>query len=239
MMNVRDVMTTEVLTVAPDASVLQAARLMLQNEISGLPVVDDRGNLVGMLTEGDFLRRSEIDTEHKASRWIEFLMGPGLLAEAYVHAYGRKVAEVMTKELQTVSPDTSLYHAVDLMERYHVKRLPVMSEDKLIGLVTRTDLMRAVVAKAVKNHAAKLNDESIKQRLLDELKKQSWAPFTVVDISVKDGVLKYSGCITDERERQAVRVAAENISGVTAIEDNLVWVEPISGMAIEGPGKTS
>ena len=108
-MKARDVMTCkDLITVSPDKSILEAARVMLQKKISGLPVIDDSGNLVGIVTEGDFLRRSEIGTEHKSPRWIEFLMGPGLLAGEYVHASGRKVSEVMTKELRTIGEDTPL-----------------------------------------------------------------------------------------------------------------------------------
>ena len=231
-MKARDVMTRKVLTVSPDTSILEAVRVMLQSKISGLPVVDGRQNLIGIVTEGNFLRRSEIGTEHKTPRWIEFFMGSGALAGEYVHASGRKVGEVMTRELRTIGEDTPLDEAVDLMERYHIKRLPVVSDDRLVGIVTRSNLMRAIISESNRNHSANLDDASIRRNLLAELQKHSWAPFALIDVTVKDGMLKYSGCISDERQRQAVMVAAENIPGVKSVEDGLVWVEPVSGMAL-------
>ena len=124
-MKAKDVMTPDVLTVDPDASVLEAIRLMLQRRISGLPVVDASGALVGMVTEGDFLRRAELGTEHHAPRWFEFLAGPGRAANDYVRAKGRKVHDVMSAEIHSVSEDTPLNEIVDTMERRRIKRVPV------------------------------------------------------------------------------------------------------------------
>ena len=130
-MKAKDVMTQRVISIAPDANVLQAARLMLQNRISGLPVVDAAGALVGIVTEGDFLRRSELGTEKQRPRWLEFLIGPGKLASEYVQASGRKVEEIMTTDLHTIGEDTPLEDVVHLMEKHRVKRLPVMRDDPL------------------------------------------------------------------------------------------------------------
>ncbi len=233
-MKARDVMTRDIVSIEPDASILKAARLMLQHRISGLPVVGKNGKLVGIVTEGDFLRRAETGTEHHGPRWIEFLIGPGKLAEEYVHASGRKVEEVMTPEVRTIGEDTALEQAVDLMERHHVKRLPVLRESKLVGIVTRANVMRAMLTRAPRPGAG-ADDSTIREKFVAELKKQPWAPLALVDVAVRDGVLKYSGCITDERQRKAIRVAAENIPGVSKIEDDLVWIEPISGMTVEAP----
>ncbi len=233
-MKARDVMTRDIVSVEPDASILKAARLMLQHRISGLPVVGKSGKLVGIVTEGDFLRRAETGTEHHGPRWIEFLIGPGKLAEEYVHTSGRKVEEVMTPEVRTIGEDTTLEQAVDLMERHHIKRLPVLRESKLVGIVTRANVMRAMLTRAQRPGAG-ADDSAIREKFVAELKKQPWAPLALVDVAVHNGVLKYSGCITDERQRKAIRVAAENIPGVSKIEDDLVWIEPISGMVVEAP----
>jgi CBS domain-containing protein len=228
-------MTREVVSIAPDASVMEAVRLMLQHKISGLPVVDAAGKLQGVVTEGDFLRRVETGTERKRSRLVEFLLGPGRLATDYVHATGRKVDEVMTPDARTVGEDEPLEKVVHLMERYRIKRVPVVRGDKVVGIVTRANLMRALASLALAEHPVAADDASIRERLLAELKRQSWAPVGLIDVVVKDGVVKLSGALTDERERQAIRIAAENIPGVKKVEDHLVWIEPNTGVIVEAP----
>jgi CBS domain-containing protein len=136
-------MTTNVISIPAQATILEAARMMLRNRISGLPVVDAQGRLIGMVTEGDFLRRSEIGTERQRPRWLEFLLGPGRMAEDYVRAAGRKVEDVMTRDPVAVSEDDDLQTMVELMERRRVKRLPVLRNGKIIGIVSRANLMRA------------------------------------------------------------------------------------------------
>ena len=234
-MKAADVMTREILSVAPDASVLEAVRLMLQHKISGLPVIDAAGRLQGILTEGDFLRRVETGTERKRSRFVEFLLGPGRLAEEYTHASGRRVSEVMTPDVQTVTEDAPLEQVVHLMERHRVKRIPVVRGDKVVGIVTRKNLMRALVSFTLSAQPVAAGDAQIRERLLAELRKHAWAPVGLIDIAVKDGVVKLSGALTDEREREAIRIAAENIPGVKKVEDHLIWIEPNTGVIVEPP----
>jgi CBS domain-containing protein len=231
-MKASDVMTPRVISIEADAPIMGAVRLMLQNRISGLPVVGPKGELVGMVTEGDFLRRGEIGTERHRNRWLEFLVGPGRLADEYVHARGRKVEEVMTREPVTVTEETPLDEAVGLMERHRIKRLPVMREDKLVGIVTRANIMHALVSLAVETKAAPAGDDAaIREQILAECNKQSWTLMT--NVVVRNGVVELWGTITDERERQALIVAAENVSGVKIVHDHLVWIEPNSGFAIQ------
>jgi CBS domain-containing protein len=136
-MKVRDVMTPHVVSVTPDESVFVAARLMLQKKISGLPVVDGLGNLVGVVTEGNFLRRAETGAKRERPKWVEFFIGPGRLANEYVHFSGRKVRDVMTYNVWTVTLDASLAEVVHLMERHNIKRIPVVEANKIVGIVTR------------------------------------------------------------------------------------------------------
>jgi CBS domain-containing protein len=234
-MNVRDVMTPNVLSVPPDASLGTAARLMLQKCISGVPVIDDGGNLVGIVSEGDFLRRAETGTGWRRPRWIEFFMGPGRLADEYVRLSGRKVGDVMTHEVRTVAPDAPLEEVVRLMERHNIKRVPVVDNGKVVGIVTRANLLHAVASFAEEIAPLSADDAAIRSRLLATLKDQPWAPSTAIDVTVRNGVVALSGIITDERQRQALRVAAENIPGVKDVEDNIVWVEPVSGVFVEAP----
>jgi CBS-domain-containing membrane protein len=236
-MQVRDVMTRNVISIASDETVLKAAELMLQNRISGLPVVDATGSLVGVVTEGDFLRRGEIGTQRRRPKWLEFLLGPGRLASDYVQASGRHVQEVMSTDPLTVSEDDSLETVVELMERRHVKRLPVLRDGKMVGIVSRANLMYALASLARDTQAGTRapagDDAAIREHIQATLAKQPWAP--QVNVVVNRGVAELWGTITDERERQALIVATENVAGVTAVHDHLVWVEPMSGMAFGSP----
>lgn len=232
-MNAKDVMTRDVISIQPDATVLQAARLMLQHHISGLPVIDKTGKLVGVLSEGDFLRRQETATQRRRSRWLEFLMGPGRIAAEYTHTHGSKVSEVMTEDVQVVGENTPLEEVVELMERYRIKRVPVICDDAVTGIITRSNLMHAMVSMARQAPPAATNDAAIRDRMMAEMKNQQWAPAAMTNVVVHDGVLELWGVIVDERQREALKVVAENIPGVKAVKDHLVWVEPTSGITIE------
>lgn len=233
-MKALDVMARTVISVDPDATVLQAARQMLQHRLSGLPVIDKGGNLVGILSEGDFLRRRETQTERKHSRWLEFLMGPGKLAAEYTHSHGSKVAEVMTVDVCSVTEDTPLEDVVELMERRRIKRVPVVRGKQVVGIITRANLMHAMVSLARTAPKDAKDDTTIREKLLAEMQKEKWAPTAMVNVVVRGGVVELWGSIFDERHREALKVMAENISGVQAVKDHLVWIEPTTGMAL-GP----
>jgi CBS domain-containing protein len=229
-MRVKDVMTPNVICIGADESVLKAARLMLQNRISGLPVVDKEGELVGMVTEGDFLRRGELGTQRQRPKWLEFILGPGRLAQEYTHSSGRKVEDIMTPDPWTIGQDETLEAVVDTMERHHVKRLPVTRSGRMVGIVSRANLMHALASLSRDVPAPPPGgDSAIRDKILAAIAKQDWAPR--VNVIVKDGVAELHGVITDDRERQGLIVAAENVPGVKRVRDRLVWVEPISGMA--------
>jgi CBS domain-containing protein len=230
-MKARDVMTSRVISIETDAPIMRAVRLMLQNRISGLPVVGPKGEVVGMVTEGDFIRRGEIGTQRRRNRWLEFLVGPGRLADEYVHARGRRVEEVMTREPITVTEDTPLDEVVRLMERHRVKRLPVVRQGDLVGILTRANIMHALVSLAVETKAPAGDDAAIRAQILAECARQSWAP--MANVVVRNGVVELWGTITDERERAALKVASENVSGVKTVHDHLVWIEPNSGFVMQ------
>jgi CBS domain-containing protein len=207
-MKASDVMTRRIVSVTPDATVLEAVRLMLQNHISGLPVVDAKGNLVGVVTEGDFLRRAETGTQRKRSRWLELLVGQKTLAEDYVHAHGRKVEEVMTPDPITISEDTALEQVVRVMERRRIKRLPVMRGKTVVGIVSRANLMHALASLGRAAPAVAKSDTAIRQQILAELDKQAWAPVALIDVVVRDGVVELWGTITEEQQGEGLRVVA-------------------------------
>jgi CBS domain-containing protein len=231
-MKVRDIMSARVISVAPEASILEAIRLMLLNHISGLPVIDQAGVLVGVVTEGDFLRRGETGTERKRSRLLEFLLGPSRLAEEYVHTHARSVNDVMTREPITIAEDAALEEVVRLMESHRIKRLPVVRGGQVVGIVSRANLLHALVSLATAAPPTAKTDVAIREALLAEFEKLTWAPAALVDPVVKDGIVELWGTITEEAQREALKVCAQNIAGVKSVVSHLTWIEPMSGMAI-------
>jgi CBS-domain-containing membrane protein len=234
-MNAADVMTDKVLSVGPGTSITEAAHLMLDNSISGLPVVDREGRLLGIVSEGDFLRRIETGTERRRPRWLEFLLGPGRLADEYVHTHGRKVEEVMTRDVASVTEDASLDEIVQLMERRRIKRVPVMRTGKLVGIVSRANLLRALASVAGELPPSATSDAELRRLVMAELEKQPWSGQNAINVVVRNGSVQLWGVISDERQREALRVMVENVGGVRSIKDNLIWVEPMSGLVIEPP----
>jgi predicted transcriptional regulator len=207
---------------------------MLQRHVSGLPVVDGGGKLVGVVSEGDFIRRSEIGTGRKRGRWLRFILGPGKSASDFVHEHGHKVGEVMTKSPLTITEDTALAEIVALMEKNNVKRLPVVRGDKVVGIVSRANLLQAVASLAREVPDPTADDDHIRNRVIDALEKNDWCPFGL-SVIVRDGIAHLSGVITEERARQAAVVAAENVEGVKKVHDHLCWVDTMSGIYLNSP----
>jgi CBS domain-containing protein len=233
-MRAHQIMTRSVVTVAPETAILEAANLMLQRHVSGLPVVDAAGKLVGIVSEGDFIRRSEIGTQRKRGRWLRFILGTAGAATDFVREHGRKVSEVMTREPLTITEETALDEIVATMETNGVKRLPVMRSGKLVGIVSRANLLQAVASLAREVPDPTADDDHIRRRIIAAMEKNDWCPFGV-NVVVRDGVVHITGVITEERSRQAAIVCAENIEGVKQVHDHLCWVEPMSGMYLESP----
>ena len=233
-MRAHQIMTRPVITVTPETTIVDAANTMLQKHVSGLPVVDAAGKLVGIISEGDFIRRSEIGTQRKRGRFLKIILGPGKAAADFVHEHGCKVAEIMTPEPLTISEDTSLEEIVKRMEKNHVKRLPVTRGDQVVGIVSRANLLRAVASLARQIPDPTADDDHIRNRILDSLTKNDWCPFGL-SVVVRDGIVHLSGVITEERSRKAAIVAAENVTGVKKVHDHLCWVDTMSGMYLNSP----
>ena len=231
-MNVRDIMTHRVLTIAPGASVLDAANLMLKHRISGLPVVNDAGELVGMLTESDLLRRSEIATEKHRPSWLAFLLGPGRAAEAFTKANGRRVEDVMTPTPYTITEEGGLEDVVAMMEGHNIKRLPVLRNNRLVGIVSRANLLKALLASARYDTTAVTADSKIRSAIVAAMERNSWAPTAMVDVHVERGVATFTGCLIDERDRAALKVLAENVPGIKGVRDNMTTIDPYTGIVL-------
>jgi CBS domain-containing protein len=235
-MRAHQIMTRPVITVTPETTIVEAANTMLQKHVSGLPVIDAAGKLVGIVSEGDFIRRSEIGTQRKHGRFLKFILGPGQAATDFIHEHGRKVAEIMTPHLLTITitEDTAVDEIVELMEKNNVKRLPVMRGDRIVGIVSRANLLQAVASLAREIPDPTADDDHIRNRVIDTIEKNDWCPFGL-SVIVRGGVVHLSGVITEERSRKAAVVAAENVTGVTKVHDHLCWVDTMSGMHLNSP----
>jgi CBS domain-containing protein len=238
-MIVSDVMTPRIISIAPDATVEQAAQKLLDADISGLLVVDGNGELAGILTEGDLLRRNELGTQQERPWWLRILTSPARQAEEFAHAYGRHVRDVMTADVLTVAHDATLDTVVSTMERGSIKRVPVTRDGRVVGVVSRSDLLRALIRCAPDAAQAAApsptDDESIRQAILKALEKQPWAPLTTIKVAVAEGVATLEGTIAAEQERHGIRVIAETTPGVKSVKDLLVYVEPFTGTVVDGP----
>ena len=233
-MRAHQIMTHRIISVTPGTPIADAANIMLANHISGLPVLNASGELVGIVSEGDFLRRSEIGTQRKRPRWLQFFTSTGRLADDFVAERGRRVEDVMTRDPVTVHEEARLEDLVALMEKRGVKRLPVMRNGKLIGIVTRSNLLQAVAGLAKEVPDPTADDDHIQDRLLRIFDAADWRPIGL-QVAVRNGVVHLYGLIADDRARRAAVVAAENTEGVKEVHDHICLVDTWSGYYAESP----
>jgi CBS-domain-containing membrane protein len=222
-MKARDVMVAPVITASPSASVKSVAETFVRHQISAVPVADDKGNLVGIISEGDLLHRAEAGTESQRPWWLRAFIGPDALANEYVKAHARKVSDVMTRQVVTASPETPLHEVAALLEKHSIKRVPIMENGQLVGIVSRANLVQAVAA-AGKGLNIPLSDTTIRNKLLAHLNAQNWTSTNPLNVMVNSGVVDLWGIARSESERKAIRVAAETTPGVCAVRDNMkLW----------------
>jgi CBS domain-containing protein len=226
-MKARDVMVSPVITVKPSSSVKEVATTLLERRISAVPVVDDQGKLVGIISEGDLMHRSEAGTERQRSWWLLGWTGDETLAAEYVKAHARKVADVMTRNVITATPETPLHEIAALLERNSIKRVPIVKDGQLVGVVSRANLIQAV-ASTSKELEIPLSDTTIRDKLLAHLTSQEWAHTSLLNVTVSGGVVNLWGITNSDAERMAIRVAAESAPGVCDVNDNLV-TQPLGG----------
>lgn len=219
-MNAADIMVKDVVTVGPDAPVMDIAALMLERHISGLPVVDGDGRVLGIVSEGDLIRRPEIETDRVKLGWLRLLVSDEARARDFVKHHGRTAREVMTQPALSVAVDTPLAEVVRLMERHRVKRLPVVERGKLAGLVTRTDLLRALVSRK-SPPAAELKDEELRARIDAMLRREDWATSAMVHVRVENGVAQLWGTVESKEQREALLVAVRGVPGVKDVQPHL------------------
>jgi len=222
MMRATDVMMTRVITVDENATVPEAAKLLAEHGVSAVPVVDTDDRVIGMVSEGDLLHRAEIGTERRRSWWLEMMSSTNRLAGEYIKSHSGKVKDVMTRDVLSVTEDTPVADIAVLLETNRIKRVPVLRDGKLVGIVSRANLVRAL-AMTISEEAneGEVDDRSIREKLLAELKAQKWAEVSPANVTVKDGVVHLWSSYLSEEEKRALVVAAENISGVRRVEDHM------------------
>lgn len=219
-MRVHQIMTPQVITVGAETNIAEAIDLMLRHHISGLPVVDAAGKLIGIVSQGDFIRRAETGTQHRRARWLSFLAGSDRVAADFVHEHGRKVGDIMTPNPRTVSEGTPLDEVVRIMESKSIKRLPVMRGDQMVGILTRADFLPVVADLAHSVPGPSANDDHVRSEVTAALRRAPWRPCPL-NVTVRDGIVSLSGVVKNERARKAAIVAAENVAGVRKVHDYL------------------
>jgi CBS domain-containing protein len=228
-MKARDVMTLGVYTVKPTTSVKDVARLFMQRRISAVPVVDDQGKIVGIVSEGDLLHRSEISTQRRHPWWLDLMVRDEVLdAEEYIKAHTKQVADIMTRNVITAEPDTPLQEIAEILEKYTIKRLPIVRDGRLVGIVSRANLVQAI-ATSGSDLDVPLSDTTIREKLLTLLNERNWGQQypACLNVTVNGGVVDLWGFIESDTERKAIRVAAEATPGVRAVNDHMT-ARPIS-----------
>jgi CBS domain-containing protein len=213
--------------VSPSTTVREIAGLMVEKHVSGLPVLSDSGTLVGIVSEGDLLRRPELGTQKHRRRWVSFFSGVDEQAREFTKTHALRAGDVMTEQVIHVSEQTPLGDVVGLMEKHNIKRLPVLSDGKLVGIVSRADLLRALAARQANPIPPPAeSDAAIRAAMNEVLKNEEWAMSAMVNVIVSEGAVHLWGVIDSDDQRQALRVAAENIPGVTAVEEHLSFSLP-------------
>jgi CBS domain-containing protein len=222
-MNASAIMVSDVITVKPDDTVQDVAGLLVVNCISAVPVVDESGSIVGIVSEGDLLRRVENRTAHERPWWLKLLMGRELLAAEFIREYGRKVADVMTREVISAEPDTPIADIASLLERHRIKRVPIIQDGKIVGILSRANLIQALAVCRNKSlEPQTVADAELRDKLISRLKAEPWVRPSLVNVTVADGMVDLWGIVDSPTEKQALRVAVEVTPGVKAVNDNVL-----------------
>jgi CBS domain-containing protein len=229
-MKAADVMVTNVITVGPDASVQDVALTLLSARISAVPVVGPKGELLGIVSEGDLMHRAEAGTGRTRPWWLAIFTGKEALAAEFVKEHSRKVTDVMTRDVVTAAPDTPLSVIANLLEKNAIKRVPIMKGDKIVGIVSRANLLQALASQSKQvAGASPADDAKIRETVLTQLEAEAWTRPSLINVIVRDGTVELWGIVDSVSEKKAVCVAAEVTPGVRAVNDNLIIRPAASG----------
>jgi CBS domain-containing protein len=222
-MQARDVMTTHVVTIGSNSTIQELADLLVKRGISAVPVTGPKGELVGIVSEGDLMRRHELGTSKSRPWWLRMLAGEYALAADFIKANARKVGDVMTRDVVTAAPDTSLGEVARLLERHAIKRVPVVHKQQIVGIISRANLVQAFATLQKKPHLELTpTDSALRDRITTRLANEPWAHTSLLNVLVNDGIVDLWGIVHTAIEKDAVRVAAESTPGVRAVNDNLI-----------------
>lgn len=228
-MKAHEIMSRNLITVGPATSVREIAALMTANRISGIPVVSDDGTVVGIVSESDLLHRAEIGTEPTRKWWLRFFSDPDALAREYTKTHGLKAADVMTRQVVSVDENADLGEIADTLQRRKIKRVPVLRDGKLVGVISRADLVRALGQSQVAAQRASVDDAALEQALLDKMRAQDWLDGTYLNVTVRNGVVELRGFIPSAEQRRALRVLIDEFGGVEGVDDQLTVGWPAMG----------
>ncbi len=225
-MKAMDVMVRDVVTVSPDDDVAVAIQLLADYDISALPVVDDDENVVGVISEADLLHREEIGTEKQRPWWLEAVTPASKLAGEFAKSHGRRVAEIMSTDVVSASEDTPLGAIATLLERHRIKRVPILRGGKLVGIVSRSNLIQALASSQARIGAGAASaadaDRKIRAQLLDQLGDQGWTDFGERNVIVSDGIVHMWGLVGSADEHKALLALAEGVPGVVSVSDEMI-----------------
>lgn len=226
----KDIMTTQVVSVDPDKPISEIAKLLIERRISAVPVVDKDNKLLGMVSEGDLVHRVRGDHELPRSWWLSLVGDPNDVPQEYIRSHGKAAKDVMTKDVVTATEQDSISEISELLETKKIKRVPIIKNDELVGIVSRANIIQALVAQDEKNMPKVVtSDQEIREILLKELGNHAWVSNATFNVVVGDGIVRYWGFVVSEDARKALLLAANNVPGVKGIEDNLsTFTTPIA-----------
>ena len=221
-MRAADIMSINVCVATPDTPINEVARKLFDRNISAMPVVDKEGRVLGIVSEGDLMQRVELGTIRR-SWWLDLFSSNAALAKDYVKTHGRTAKDVMTRPAIVVEESTELPVIANLLESHRIKRVPVVRDGRVVGIVGRADIVRGLILAAKTwGRPRKLSDEAIRASILEEINRQPFADATSINVLVDDGEVHLWGQVETPEQRAAIRVAAENARGVSQVIDNIV-----------------
>jgi CBS domain-containing protein len=217
-----DIMVRNVITTRPQASVSEVAKLLVDNDISALPVVDGTGHVVGVISEADLMRREELGSEKTRPWWLEAITPGATLAEEFAQSHGKRVEELMSSQVISATEDASLGEIASLLEKHRIKRVPILKGGKLVGVVSRSNLVQALASAKSEVVTAAQTDHMLRAEIVARLAEQQWTDFGERNVIVVNGVANLWGLVGSPSERKALTTLVEGVPGVTEVRDEMI-----------------